>query len=125
MKNAAAAFLLVIVAVLGASAFAGPVRSGGGSSGTATVRVDGSHARALVATGATLVDVRTPEEFAEGHIAGARNVPVSELASRLAELPRNVPVVVYCRSGGRSASAASQLAAAGFRVSDLGPMSAW
>jgi phage shock protein E len=53
-------------------------------------------------------------------------VPVDDLDRRLPELePKDRPVVVYCRSGRRSARAAAALRAAGFRVADLGPMSRW
>ena len=81
----------------------------------------------LVATGARLLDVRTREEFAAGHLRGALNIPVVELGDRLAEVgPRDQPVVVYCASGVRSAHAADLLKRAGFaRVYDLGPMSNW
>jgi phage shock protein E len=83
-------------------------------------------ARAWVAGGATLLDVRSPSEFADGHLAAARNIPVGELGGRLAELPPPPhDVVVYCRSGNRSARAAATLASAGYRVLDLGPMSRW
>lgn len=98
----------------------------GGGSGGGAARVDGAKARELVAAGAQLVDVRTPGEFGGGHIAGARNIPVDTIGSRLGELDKTRPVVVYCRSGGRSAAAAGVLVGAGFSsVSDLGPMSAW
>ena len=56
----------------------------------------------LVTAGATLLDVRTPEEFAEGHLEGAVLIPVAELSTRLSEIPRDRPVVAYCRSGARS-----------------------
>lgn len=85
-----------------------------------------SEARRLVAEeNATLLDVRSHEEFQSGHLRGAANIPVQELALRLSEVPKNHAVVVYCRSGARSASAAQLLKAAGFRVIDIGPMSAW
>ncbi len=45
----------------------------------------------------TVLDVRPPEEFAAGHVPGAINIPVSELAKRLAELPKRKEVVAYCR----------------------------
>lgn len=86
-------------------------------------RVDGAQARRLVTAGAVLLDVRTPEEFRAGHIAGAINIPVDALAARTSELPRDRPVVVYCRSGKRSARAAAMLE--GREVHDLGPMTAW
>ncbi len=88
-------------------------------------RVDGAEARRLVAEGAFLLDVRSPGEFGAGHIEGAANIPISELDARLSEVPTDTPVVVYCLSGGRSASAARTLEAAGRRVYDLGAMSAW
>lgn len=89
--------------------------------------VSSADARQLVQAGARLVDVRTPGEFAAGHIAGAINIPVQELANRAHELqPKDATVVVYCRSGQRSGSAARMLKSAGFaRVHDLGPMSRW
>jgi rhodanese-related sulfurtransferase len=74
---------------------------------------------------ATLLDVRTHEEFVSAHVRGASNIPVQELGRRMAEVPKNHKVVVYCRSGGRSAQAAAMLKAAGYQVLDIGPMSAW
>ncbi len=86
-----------------------------------------SEARQWVADGAVLVDVRSPAEFASGHIEGAINVPVDQVASRVDAIgPADKAVVVYCRSGGRSAAATATLKAKGrTRVFDLGPMSAW
>lgn len=45
----------------------------------------------------TVLDVRPPEEFAAGHVPGAVNIPVRELAKRLKELPKNKEVIAYCR----------------------------
>jgi rhodanese-related sulfurtransferase len=89
--------------------------------------VSSAEARQLVASGARLVDVRTPGEFAAGHIPGAINIPVQQLESRLGELePKDTAIVVYCRSGSRSGNAAGMLKNAGFAVvRDLGPMSRW
>ena len=58
-------------------------------------------------------DVRGRAEWDEGHIPGASNIPVGHLADRIAEVPSDVPVVVHCQSGARSAIAASILQAAG------------
>ena len=71
-----------------------------------------------------LLDVRTAEEYAEGHLPGARNIPVQELATRLDELgPRETRVAVYCHSGRRSAAAEALLRANAFeRVTDLGSL---
>lgn len=83
-------------------------------------------AREQVARGAFLLDVRTPEEFAEGHLPGATNVSVQTLAGRLDEVPKDRPIVLYCRSGKRSARAAEILRNAGHEeVFDLGAMSNW
>ncbi len=89
--------------------------------------VSGAEARQLVQTGARLVDVRTPGEFAAGHIEGAINIPVQELEARMNQLqPKDRAVVVYCRSGHRSGNAAGMLKNAGFSaVHDLGPMTRW
>lgn len=57
--------------------------------------------------GATLYDVREPEEYAEGHIPGAVNLPLSQLQARESEI--QTPAVVVCLSGGRSAQAAGYL----------------
>ena len=73
-----------------------------------------------------LIDVRTAEEFASGHIEGAVNIPVEEIAGRLDEIPIDVPVVVYCRSGNRSATASGILTEAGYsQVNDLGGIQEW
>jgi phage shock protein E len=89
--------------------------------------VSSEEARRLVQSGARLVDVRTPDEFAAGHIPGAINIPVQQLETRIHELePREGTVVLYCRSGRRSGDAARMLKRAGFAlVHDLGPMSRW
>jgi phage shock protein E len=77
--------------------------------------------------GAPLVlDVRSPEEFATGHVPGARNVEYDEVAARLVELGPAREVVVYCEKGGRAAKAEEVLAGAGFAVRHLtGDMSGW
>ena len=63
-----------------------------------------------------VIDVRTPAEYAEGHVAGAQNIDVeaSDFGAKIASLDKKVPYLVYCRSGRRSAIAADQMAAAGF-----------
>ena len=75
--------------------------------------------------GALLLDVRTPEEFREGHIPGSRNLPLQNLEEAAIET-ETVPVFLYCRSGNRSATAARILRSMGYRnVTDLGGISAW
>ena len=73
-----------------------------------------------------LLDVRTPEEFAAGHIPGAVLIPHETLAQRLGELDRARPVVVYCRTGRRATIAETLLRERGFEVSQLqGSWQAW
>ncbi|MBT0585238.1 rhodanese-like domain-containing protein [Alteromonas oceanisediminis] len=63
-----------------------------------------------------ILDVRSAEEFADGHVPGAMNIGHTELAGRLADIReyQNKPVVVYCRSGYRAAKAADILSEANF-----------
>lgn len=91
-------------------------------------KADPAMVKKLVDDGALLLDVRSTGEFSGGHIPGATNIPVNELSGRVRELGADKarPVVVYCASGMRSASAAAVLRRAGFaRVEDLGGMMRW
>jgi rhodanese-related sulfurtransferase len=74
-----------------------------------------------------VLDVRTADEFAAGHVPGAVNISHDQLASRLAEVPKDKEVVLYCRSGRRAGLAADVLHANGYtRLSHLeGDMQAW
>jgi rhodanese-related sulfurtransferase len=73
-----------------------------------------------------LVDVRQPEEYRQGHINGAKLVPLNQLGGRMKELPAGREIVCVCRSGNRSRAAARKLAAAGFKAVNLrGGMIAW
>jgi rhodanese-related sulfurtransferase len=71
--------------------------------------------------GMTLLDVRSPQEYALGHLPGAINIPVEELEQRLAELPAGQELVAYCRGPYcvLSHNAAALLRAKGFRVRRL------
>ena len=84
------------------SATAGPVATAHPAAGS---QLDAAtFAAALKAPETVILDVRTPEEFAEGHIPGAVNIDVQspDFASKVAALDPNVPYAVYCRSGNRS-----------------------
>ena len=65
-----------------------------------------------------LLDVRTPQEFAQGHIPGAVNVPVDELRGRLNEVPRDRDIAAYCQVGQRGYLATRILKQAGYSVSE-------
>ena len=68
----------------------------------------------LMGKGAVIVDVRTPQEFAQGHVKGSVNIPLGNIQSYIVKLKRqNKPVIACCRSGARSGSAASILNNAG------------
>lgn len=75
----------------------------------------------------TVVDVREPWEYAEGHIPGAVLIPLGELPDRLAEIPEDEAVVTVCRSGNRSSRAQEFLEQQGFASvhNMLGGMLAW
>lgn len=66
-----------------------------------------------------VLDVRTAEEFAQGHVPHAVLIPHDQLEARLAELDRERPVLVYCRSGRRSTIAEDLLIAKGFKVRQI------
>ena len=84
-------------------------------------RVDCAGVQDLLGRGAQLVDVRTPMEFQQGALPGSVNLPVQAIQRAPRELDPQRPVIVYCRSGSRSAFAKSWLEAMGFReVVDLG-----
>ena len=62
-----------------------------------------------------LIDVRTAGEYAAGHLANAKLIPVQEFAQRLAEIDKNKPVLLYCRSGHRSGNALKILQDKGYK----------
>jgi rhodanese-related sulfurtransferase len=73
-----------------------------------------------------VLDVRTTQEFASGHVRGARSLPLPDLSAALDDLPRDRELVCVCASGSRSRRATSFLTKHGFYVSNLkGGMGAW
>ena len=77
--------------------------------------------------GAVLLDVRTPEEYAGGHVAGSRNLPLQMITRVEDEIPeKDTPVFVYCQSGGRSRRAAAFLEKVGYsRVKNIGGLAGY
>ncbi len=72
----------------------------------------------LLCMNTVYIDVREPSEFASGHVAGALNIPLSELqtaSKQLKKVPKDSELVVYCRSGGRAASAISFFESLGYK----------
>lgn len=87
------------------------------SSADAARTVEAAHAVELIGAGGhTVLDVRTPAEYAAGHVAGAENVDVSAVAfaEALKELDQDARYVLYCQSGKRAATAVEKMAGLGF-----------
>lgn len=73
-----------------------------------------SEVRSLVESGAVIIDVREVNEFANGHLKGAINIPLSQFRERMHEIPKDVPVYVHCRSAQRSYNAVMALENSGY-----------
>ena len=118
-RRAGLAFLAMLVT---ASALAGDPASVARVSQDTLLARQAKHDPELV-----VLDVRTPEEFAAGHVPGAINVPHDQLAANLGKVPRDKDIVVYCRSGRRTDIATGILVDNGYRrVAHLdGDMNAW
>lgn len=76
---------------------------------------------AILKQGATILDVRTPTEFDQGHVNGSINIPLDQLQRSLPKVPRGKPVITCCRSGARSGMAVNILKDAGFEAYNGGP----
>jgi rhodanese-related sulfurtransferase len=83
--------------------------------------------RELVNSGsAELIDVRRDHEFAEGHLAGARQIEMNDLTAQSESIPKDRTVVFYCRSGNRSGMAAAAFREAGYDAHNMaGGITAW
>lgn len=121
MKTIVLSTVIALLTSLGSISIAEEVKA------VAPLKIEAAEKR--LASGAQLLDVRTKEEWAEGHLKGAALVTVTEegfLEKAKAVLDPKKPVVVYCRSGKRSAKATEQLRANGYTVFDLeGGIIAW
>lgn len=69
----------------------------------------------LIKKGAFLVDVRTPTEFTEGHVHGSVNIPLDQVRQQLDKFKEKEHIIVFCRSGNRSAQAKNILEENGFK----------
>ena len=73
-----------------------------------------------------VIDVRQPDEYREGHIAGAKLIPLGELSQRVKELSKDKEIICVCASGSRSHSATKMLVDAGYNAINMnGGMSTW
>jgi len=100
--------LVVAIAAIGVLAIAMPAPA-------LRENITNDRLTALQSAGALLVDVRTNQEFASGHITGAVNAPLDQLQEIAGAWNKSQPVIVYCATGARSAEAADVLAGAGFK----------
>jgi rhodanese-related sulfurtransferase len=98
----------------------------GGQSGADETTVQEVSRRIAAGERLFLLDVREPFEYEEAHIAGSTLIPLGELTRRVAEIPRDTPIVAVCRSGQRSGLATEMLRRAGYDAVNMGGgMIAW
>jgi phage shock protein E len=127
MKTLLSALLLALAACSSVSSPKNSPQAAPAASSDSIRIVDGKEAHRLVAEGVKVVDVRTPEEFADGHVPGAVNIPYDEVGARLREIgPASTPVLLYCYSGGRAATAAKTLQEKGYtRIYNMEEYDRW
>ena len=128
MKKILLVFLM-IVAML-ASGCAANQEPGTDTDATGVIMINAEDAKGRLDSeeGIILVDVRTPEEFRDGHIPGAILLPVDEISTNAETVipDKEATYFIYCRSGNRSAAAADQLVEMGYEnVYDLGGINDW
>ncbi len=110
MKFATENFFLIAIAVVSGALLFWPI---------ITRRMAGAMVDNLAATrmvndqGAVLLDVRSGDDFAAGHLPQARHIPADDVAKRAGELPSNKPIILYCGTSRQSGKAAGALRAAG------------
>ena len=125
MKRLILVFILVVVFMCGCSS--------NNTEKVQVVKVDKAKAEELIDEGALLIDVRSITEYNQGHIEGAINIDVQEILNvtdsliyNNASISKNKKIIVYCRSGSRSNSAATKLVELGYtNVYDLGSIDNW
>ena len=133
MTTRALQLALVVVAAIALAGCGGSSQDEAATVPTATsgvVLASPEEAQALIDTGKVkLLDVRTPEEFAAGHIAGAENIDfrAADFADQIDALDQGESYVVYCHTGNRSGQATALMAGKGFAsVTDVdGGIEAW
>lgn len=103
------------------------VPSGGGSAIVSTISPDQLKKRLEAGEKLTIIDVREPEEWNQGHIPEAKLIPLGQIASRSSELDPNQEIILVCRSGNRSGQAQRILTGKGFKktVNMVGGMLQW
>jgi rhodanese-related sulfurtransferase len=93
---------------------------------TSEVELDPKRVADLVAQGAVLIDVRRDYEWEGGRIPGAKHIEVNELTAQVESIPKDQPVIFYCRTGNRSGMAATAFREAGYDAHNMaGGIQAW
>jgi len=92
-----------------------------------TISVSDARAMIQASSNVLVLDVRTPQEYVQGHLESAINIPLSDLPIRVGEIEKDRPILVYCQTGYRSTQASTILVKAGFtKVYNLeGGIIAW
>ncbi len=116
MRNVGRAWSGVLLALLATTLLVSGCSTSSSASGAITEVDAAGFLDASARPGAVIVDVRSPEEYAQGHLPGAVNISVeaTDFADRIAQLEPTATTLVYCRSGRRSTLAADLMAQAGF-----------
>lgn len=106
--------VFIAVVLITAAAIALPQLANRDAAAKLPLAVSVDQAAELRDNGAFVLDVRQPEEWNQSHIPGATLIPLGELQARLAEVPQDQEILVYCRSGNRSQEGRDILLAAGY-----------
>ena len=118
-------WMLVVIALTSGAALMWPVLAQGAASGLSTAEA----VQLINREKAVVIDVCEPEEFAQGHVIGAKNLPLGDLEAKIAQVVKNksTPVVMVCQVGARSARAAAAAKKLGYEnVQSLaGGLKAW
>ncbi len=124
MRSKALMFVGLIALVMNVMAACVPATA---ISADIDINVSVQQAADLRENGALMLDVRTVEEWNEAHIPNASLIPLDQLEGRVNEVPTDIPVVIYCRSGNRSQTALWILRSAGYTNvhNMLGGINAW
>ena len=128
MKKISLIALLFVLLLASACGTDGESETESGKATVVSITAEEAKAKLDSDDSVILVDVRTPEEYREGHIPGAILLPVSDIEAKAeSELQdKSETYIVYCRSGSRSAAAASQLVEMGYEnIYDLGGINDW
>lgn len=128
MKKVLLAVLLFVLLLASACGTDGKSDTESGKAAVISINAEEAKAKLDSDDSIILLDVRTPEEYREGHIPGAKLLPVNDIEAKAeTEIPeKSATYIVYCRSGSRSAAASAQLVEMGYEnICDLGGINDW